>query len=376
VLQKLPSYTVPPSRPIKSVARLGKLASLLAVTGLEKDPVKTYRAGLVAVLDKERGALESNSEFKQLMDEALVLDMRRRRFAWGVSPEEIESGLAPAVATEAVKAAVADENIDDLFGDTGRRLGEGLHKEYLRARMDQGVDARLAKLEAYALVSTPAVLEQVESAADEQRIKWTAKHKAAFGGLDEKYRQLFRDLQGAGAESVVETLAAPSTMEWTKAKKRWQRHLYVDDKGAFPEDFGSSSWEPKVVEAELKDDSVVGWYRNPPRKPWSLCITRWEGTRYVPFFPDLIFFRTTEGGIIADLIDPHLLAAEDMPARAVRLAQYSQTHAHQFGRIEMVIYESAKDEVGKRIDLTDEKLRKRIAQITTTQQLRSIFEEM
>jgi hypothetical protein len=65
-----------------------------------------------------------------------------------------------------------------------------------------------------------------------------------------------------------------------------------------------------------------------------------------------------------------------MPARAVRLAQFAQTHSHQFGRIEMVIYESAKDEVGKRIDLTDEKLRKRVSQLTTTQQLRSLFEEM
>lgn len=105
-------------------------------------------------------------------------------------------------------------------------------------------------------------------------------------------------------------------------------------------------------------------------------MTRLEGTRYVPFYPDLIFFRKAAGGIIADLIDPHLLAAEDMPARAVRLAQFAQTHSHQFGRIEMVIYESARDEVGKRIDLTDEKLRNRVAQLTTTQQLRSLFEEM
>jgi len=192
----------------------------------------------------------------------------------------------------------------------------------------------------------------------------------------EKYRQTFRELQGAGADSIVENLDAPPNIEWTKAKKRWQRHLYVDPKGTFPEDFASSSWEPKVVETELKDASVVAWFRNPPRKPWSLCITRLDGTRYVPFFPDLIFFRKNEGGIIADLIDPHLLAAEDMPARAVRLAQYAQSHGHQYGRIEMVIYENSKDGVGKRIDLTNETLREKVAQMTTTQQLRSLFEEM
>ena len=79
---------------------------------------------------------------------------------------------------------------------------------------------------------------------------------------------------------------------------------------------------------------------------------------------------------MADLIDPHLLAAEDMPARAVRLAQFAQTHGHQFGRITMVIYKSSKDAVGKRIDLTDEKLRQRVAQLTATQQLRNLFDKI
>jgi len=378
VLQALPSYTVPPSRPIKPVVRLGKMASLLAVTGLEKDPVKTYRARLVGVLQVERKALESDSTFTQLMDEALLLDVRRRRIVWGVPSDEGDQDdlLPPAVAAAAIKAAVADENVDDLFAEAGRRLGEGLHKEYLRVRMEESTEPKRAKLEVYALVATPGVLDRVDEDATTQRVAWTTKHKAAFAKLDEQYRQAFRELQGAGAESIIETIDAPPSIEWTKAKKKWQRHLYVDAKGVFPEDFGASSWEPKAVEAELKKSDVVGWFRNPARKPWSLSVTRLEGTRYVPFYPDLIFFRKMSGGVIADLIDPHLLAAEDMPARAVRLAQYAQAHSNQFGRIEMVVYENAKDEVGKRIDLTDEKLRKRVAQLTTTQQLRSLFEEM
>jgi type III restriction enzyme len=378
VLQRLPSYTVPPSRAIKPIPRLGKLASLLAMTGLEKEPVKVYRARLVDVLATARTTLERSGAFTQVIDEALVLDVRRRRFVWGEplddsSPEE---SLPPAVATVAVQTSIAEENIDDLFAEAGRRLGEGLHKEYLRSRMDEGVDARTAKLEVYALLSTAGVLEQLEAAADDLRIDWTSMHKAAFSHLDEQYRQAFRELQGAGAESVVISIEAPPSIEWVKAKKWWPRHLYVDDNGNFPDDFTGSSWETKAVEMELRNESIVGWFRNPARKPWSLCITRWEGTRCVPFFPDLIFFRNTPGGIIADLVDPHLLAAEDMPARAVRLAQYAQTHGDQFGRIQMVIYESAKDDVGRRIDLTNESVRKKVAQITTTQQLRSLFDEM
>ena len=51
-------------------------------------------------------------------------------------------------------------------------------------------------------------------------------------------------------------------------------------------------------------------------------------------------------------------------------------HAHHYGRIEMVIFENPKDETGKRIDLTNGTLRKRVAQLTTISQLKSLFEEV
>jgi hypothetical protein len=43
-------------------------------------------------------------------------------------PDQPEA--SPAVLT-AIKTAIADENVDDLFAEAGRQVGEGLHKEYL-----------------------------------------------------------------------------------------------------------------------------------------------------------------------------------------------------------------------------------------------------
>ena len=377
-LRRLPSYTVPPARPIRPVARLGRLATLLAVSGLDKDPVKTYRARLIGVLEEARARLEAEGSLKHLLDEGGMLEVRRRRMVWGLKPGEAvaDGQLELSSFSVATKTIFADENVDDLFGEAGRRLGEGLHKEYLRKRMQEHVDARTAKLEIHALVSVTGVLETIDSTSDELRNRWVAEYKATFAGLDEKSRQAFREIQGAGSDSIVEHIDPPQSIEWTKADKNWPRHLYVDDAGEFPEDFAGSSWEKRAVEVELKDDLVVGWLRNPARKPWSLCITRLEGTRYVPFFPDLIIFRRTPGGLIADLIDPHLLAAEDMPARAVRLAQYAQAHSDQFGRIEMVIFDNVKDKSGRRLDLTNEILRNKVAGMTTTKQLRNLFEEL
>jgi hypothetical protein len=47
-----------------------------------------------------------------------------------------------------------------------------------------------------------------------------------------------------------------------------------------------------------------------------------------------------------------------------------------FGRIEMVIYESAADEKGLRLDLMNEKLRTKVAIVTTREQLKQLFRDL
>ena len=73
------------ARPVRPVTRLAKLASLLAEMGLVSDPVKTYRSQLVDVLSEERKRLCDEDDFRRCIDEAAVLDIRRRRFAYGLS---------------------------------------------------------------------------------------------------------------------------------------------------------------------------------------------------------------------------------------------------------------------------------------------------
>jgi type III restriction enzyme len=392
-LASLPTYTVPRMRPMKPVPRLAKLASLLADTGLETDPVKIYRSALVKVLIDERNRLDDSADFTKLLDESGVLDIRRRRIAYGTTEEAAQvaitaepqlsetdtlaqNGRQPSLRTAgvAVRAVIADQNVDDLYKEAGRELSEGLHKEYLRARMQTAIRPRTAKLELHALLTTPGVLDKVNAEADRLRKKWITSHKAAINRMEEKYRQALRDIEGAGADPEQTSISIPSTLEWTKATTKYPKHLFVDEQGEFHEDF-KSSWERRTVDAETKRDDIVGWLRNPDRKPWSLCVPRKENTNWVPFFPDFIFFRKVGDSVIADIVDPHLLAAEDMPERAVWLANYANKHADQFERIEMVIYESADDPTGKRLDLVDENIRKKVAAVTNRDQLHTLFNE-
>lgn len=154
--------------------------------------------------------------------------------------------------------------------------------------------------------------------------------------------------------------------------KEWTKHLYVGLDGVFHEEFTKSSWERKVVEAEIKRPDVVAWLRNPDRKPYSLCFSYRQGAKWVPVYPDFIILRDTEGGLIADVVDPHLLADPYAPARAAGLAKFAADHSNKFGRIELIIVEG---ENIKRLDLVDSEVRSRVAEVSSHAHLQDLFNQ-
>ena len=136
-VEKLPTYTIPRTRTTKPVPRLGKLAALLRDLKLETDPVKTYRSQLVDVLRAERTRLEKDPTFMRLSNEATLLELRVHRIALAArnKGEEI---------TTTVSAVIEDADLDLLHVDSGRALGESLHKEYLRKRVK--IDGALPRM--------------------------------------------------------------------------------------------------------------------------------------------------------------------------------------------------------------------------------------
>jgi type III restriction enzyme len=189
---------------------------------------------------------------------------------------------------------------------------------------------------------------------------------------DEQFKQVYREIIGAGSEPALSNMDPPLVIDGMKAGTAYAKHLYSDDKGVFHHDFGSS-WEARAIGTEIARGDVVGWLRNPDRKPWSLCAPRLSGTKWVGIYPDFIIFRQTPTGVIADIVDPHLLFDESAPGRAAALAKFASDHGDSFGRIDLLIYESPEDAKGKRLNLLDEAIRKKVAVVSSHEHLRLIF---
>ena len=118
---------------------------------------------------------------------------------------------------------------------------------------------------------------------------------------------------------------------------RFEKHMLCDEDGLFPESF-SSSWEAKVLLAELGREGNVAWYRNPARASQdSLGVTYEEGRETKIVRPDFIFFaRLPDGSIVADIVDPHGHHLADALLKLKGLARYAEINAEHFRRIEAV----------------------------------------
>jgi type III restriction enzyme len=362
-LEELPSYVVPRPRKTSEVKRLMKLSRLLANDDIDPDgPEKAIRV-LLGVLRGEYDRLTDTKEFEDVVAEKGTLEVIATEWRmWADLDGE----------TETVEVEISDENIDDLFDAAGRKLGEGLHKAWWKARVKEEPAAKKkAKLELFALCNDPAVPKKVESKARETVQQWCKVHKSAIAALTEGNKQAYDEILRLATDPEPSPLSYPKSIDAKRAEKTWRNHLYVDDASLYPAKF--NTWETKVIQTEIDRGDVVAWLRNPERKDWSLCIPYKLRGEQRPLFPDFLVVRSTSGGLEVDLLDPHLLSLEDAPAKAAGLAAYADKHWLEFGRIQLIIVEG--DEI-KRLDLTDETTRNRVKGVQTHEHLRQLYESV
>ena len=109
-------------------------------------------------------------------------------------------------------------------------------------------------------------------------------------------------------KEVFDTAPLPEFVELPAGVKKSRRNIY----GVMPQDLNG----PEHAFAELLDADTSGrveyWFRNEPRKPWSIGIVMPNGHRYFPDFGIKVAGRTTRDGLL--LIETkgnHILNGDD-----------------------------------------------------------------
>jgi type III restriction enzyme len=359
-LEHLPSYVIPKKSRDTQVKRLGKLATLLARFDIAEHAPDEARAALVAVLLSSYEKLKNTNKFKAVVKESGVVDVRVVAWRYDASTQ----------TEETIQIEISDENVEDLFTWAGKRFGEGLHIAYWKERADAGASSHLlTKLEAYALAADDKVVAGLEDTARSLVQQWFTKFESQIDRLAEGGRQAFNEVRQLAKEPELAKLSYPQTVEWSGAEPTWPRHLYANEENCFPSKF--NNWEAKTLSVELAREDVISWLRNPDRKPWSLCIPYEMDGEIKGCYPDFLIARLVNENIVIDIVDPHLLSFDDAWHRAKGMARYADTHSDQFGRIDLVRVEG---DIIDRLNLKNEKIRRRVLGVSTNQHLRDLFD--
>ncbi|HEY7823157.1 MAG TPA: hypothetical protein VIG24_10000, partial [Acidimicrobiia bacterium] len=253
-LAKVPSYIVPSNRKVKQTRRMMRMARALVRDGIDPDAISTAEKLVIDTLDKAMAEAVDSAAFSKEVEEKSVIryagrafDLRTGEFVYGIEQE----------------VAASSVNVNHLFDEAGRKIGEGLHRTYWQHRTE-GLDAvdeiKLEKIKVAVLLGDPDLVSRLEDRAAEQVDAWHKTHIDAIESLAEERVDIYEDILGGASDPVEVNLSIGERLLWRRPKsaKPYDKHLFVDSSGEFHDDF-KSSWEVDLLAEEIPRDEVVGW---------------------------------------------------------------------------------------------------------------------
>jgi type III restriction enzyme len=336
----LPSQALP-KRQTRQIKRLTALAHELAADSLLEDAGKIAHAKMHKVLDEYRK--QHSKEIKEARKSVLTVD--------GVTGKaDLESQeLTFNDFVETADFAV----IEGAYRAAARLLSPDLATSYSEHIADKVSAHEKSQeetlLEAHTEVAAMGLLIGVKSELDKAAVEltseWLSKFRVQIKKLSDERQEVYREIREMSADPLDIDLAKPITwIQPTTVRRQdgkeeplplYPKHLLCDEKHLFPCEL--NHWEEKILKTELDREGTVSWYRNPAHaRQDSLGIKYEEGSETKVVRPDFIFFsKTSDGSIVADIVDPHGIQFSDALPKMKGLAIYVKNNPNVYRRVEV-----------------------------------------
>lgn len=362
---RLPSQTLP-RKTARAIKRLTALSQALSRDGLHPNARHASYEEMFAVLDGL-----SSRHAKRLKDaKAGLLEVEGAALVVG-----LRAGM---VAEGGEFSEVADDRaVDNDFKAAGRVLSPDIARKYAdHIAVEDGDDDGLfdAHVHVAALASIDEVQSELDREADKLAVRWLSDYRVPIKGLSDDRQSVYAELRALSREPqrddirrpkirAEETKRADGTLVPTR-----RLHLMSDADGQFP--IGSlNDWETKVLKQEMDQPDFLGWYRNPGRASAdSLAVAYKDGKdAWRRLCPDFLFFTGTATNVRVSIVDPHGFHLGDALPKLRGLANFTETYATEFHRIEAVA--QTKDLSLRVLDLKDASTREAIRAATDAETL-------
>lgn len=358
----LPSQSLP-QKTAKPVKRLTALAQEFSLDGLIERAGKKAHAEMHKVLEAAQARYAD--EIQTARTAVLTVEGKSLKADLKAEKKSFDDFLEDADY----------EVIEDAYRRAARVISPDLARtfaDYLAEKNDGEDDLEEALIDAHtdiaALGLVSEVQEYLDGEADRLAKKWLEEQRVAIKGLPDERQEAYRVLRAWSNEPQDLDLVKPTKwMVATTALENGQEtpldtysnHLMcIEENEQFPEDL-KTSWEKHVLATESARSGYIAWYRNPARASQdSLGVSYHENDKYSIVRPDFVFFAEgNDEEIAVDIVDPHGHHLSDALPKLKGLAQYAETHADHYRRIEAV---AEVDGVYKVLDLTEKGVRDKI----------------
>lgn len=287
----------------------------------------------------------------------------------------------------AMKVRASAENLRELKTKAIKRMPDASGSWLYAALYDALDDDHEAVTRLSAMAHHEDVINTLEAAATALISSWRQEFNPSVSRLNPADRVALDEIwhpqgQPARADFTLPVSVKAKTQKAVASEGKvriedietFAGHLYAAADGSFP--MVATGWEREVIEKELAQPTLIGWYRNPASASQGLSVSYTEGGVEKSLYPDFLFFHDVGGEIVVDLVDPHNHSLADTPGKWSALARFARENPGAFRRVSAVIRN--KNDVLKGLDLSGRAstlVEDRLATCSGGEDIAAVFEE-
>lgn len=347
---------------------LYSLARLLRQSGKYPEATDDVLEEIIKMIREYVDELKSSGEYDDMAHEVMEFELKTKIF--DVFGESVDDNIVQQFMS------TTDVDIDRQFRRAEVKLGnEGVGNKYGRYFYDEN-DPNAYKIDVILYASNDDCYARLLSYAERTFHMMNDQYRRKIVGLEERFIKQYNTIVSDGDIVSKHNFRLPETITQPRETngKSYSDHLFVDATGLAR--INLNNWEEGVLKEEQAQNDYVCWLRNPPRKPWSLCIPYEMGGDQKPAYPDFIVIRKDgDDEYVIDILEPHDPTRIDNLGKAKGFAEYARQNPG-VGRIQLI--RMGKDAVGhnkfKRLDMAKSSIRDKVSHAMTNDELDHIFE--
>lgn len=335
----------------------------LSQFGLNDSKMGDVKGEIIRRIRTYAEGLRASGEYDKLAKKVMEFKLASEAFdIYGI--RILESANAPLFAS-------TDTDLDRQMRLAETKFcSEGIGNLYGQIYYNQD-DENEYKIDVILFVVNEANINALKEWAKDEYHNLIDTYRRKVTSLDERGQKRFNSIVSDGDEVSEHNFRLPENINVSLEQngQKYKKHLFVDDKCEAT--FNLNGWEKKLLEEEMKHEDFICWLRNPPRKPWALCMPYEQNGQMHGMYPDFIVIRKDEDGYVIDILEPHDQSRTDNLPKAIGLAKYAAKNPGA-GRIQLIHVEGG---ILKRIDLSKKATRDRVLLAASDYELNNIFRD-